>query len=136
MTQIAMTRDLLIRNRAAVVAARRQATIDAAAAVAADHQASLAAGAAEVAALVNMGAFYCGRDYSAAPKVRAVRGEKTGEKMTRYYNGLVETALARGMTKMMVNGRCYQINPRKADFNPNRQTGRNMVAALEAALAH
>jgi hypothetical protein len=62
MTQTTMTRDQLIRNHAATVASRRQASLDAAAAQAADHQASLAAGAAEVAALVNMGAFYCGAE--------------------------------------------------------------------------
>ena len=126
----AMTRDLLIRNHAATVAARRQASLDAAAAAAADRQASLAAGAAEVAALAGMGAF------SPAPttaKVRTARGEGTS-KMTRYYNGLVETALASGMTKMTVNGRSYQIKPRTANFTG--ATGTNMVAALEAALYH
>ena len=129
MTQITMTRDQLIRNRATTVAARRQATITAAAAQAADYQASLAAGAAEVTALVNMGAFYCGRDYT-APKVRT-RSEGTG-KMTKYYNGLVETALASGITEMKVNGRVYQIKPRTANFTG--ATGPNMVTALEAVL--
>ena len=131
MTQITMTREQMIRNHAATIAARRQATIAAAAAQTADHQASLAAGAAELAALVNMGAFYCGRDYSGAPAVRKTRGEGSG-KMTAYYNGLVSRALAAEITHMSVNGKTYRIRPRTANFTG--ATGPNMVAALEAVL--
>jgi hypothetical protein len=70
---------------------------------------------------------------SAAPaRVRAPRGEGSG-KMTAYYNGLVDQAVARGMTHMTVNGRVYQIRARKHNFTG--ATGGNMVAALEAALA-
>jgi len=87
-------------------------------------EASQAAGQAEVAALIGMGTF-------SPPAVHKPRGSVS--KMTTHYNGLVAKALGAGLTHMTVAGRTYAIKPRNASFTG--QTGYNMTAALEAALA-